>query len=179
VGRLARNAPTAVRRDSRPRFRLEPHDVLAAVSVALVLVPQSLAYAQLAGFPAYRGLYAAAIPPLVAAPFASSPYLQPGPTAVSALLTYGALATLAPLGSTRYVELGLLLALLVGVIRIAVGLLRTGVLAYLISEPLMVGFVPAAAIPIVASQLPLALGVHARGTNELYRAGWSLEHVGS
>jgi len=66
-------------------------DIIAGVSVALVLVPQSLAYAQLAGMPAYRGLFAASIPLLAAAPFASSPYLQPGPTAISALMTYGAL----------------------------------------------------------------------------------------
>ena len=159
-----------------PRLHLQ--DVLAGISVAVVLVPQSLAYAQLAGMPAYRGLYAAAIPPLVAAPFASSPYLQPGPTAISALLTYGALSPLAPLGSAHYVELGLLLALMVGVIRIAVGLLRAGVLAYLMSQPLLVGFVPAAAILIVASQLPLALGVDPRGKHEIYRAAWALGHVG-
>ena len=151
---------------------------MAGISVAVVLVPQSLAYAQLAGFPAYRGLYAAAIPLVVAALFASSPYLQPGPTAITALLTYGALAPLAPLGSARYIELGLLLALLVGLIRVAVGLLRAGVLAYLMSQPLLVGFVPAAAILIVASQLPVALGVHAHGHNELYRAGWAVAHVG-
>ena len=143
-----------------------------------MLVPQSLAYAQLAGMPAYRGLFAASIPLLVAAPFASSPYLQPGPTAISALLTYAALAPLAPVGSDRYVELGLLLALLVGVIRVAVGLLRAGVVAYLMSQPLLVGFVPAAAILIVASQLPLALGVDAHGDHELYRAGWALVHAG-
>jgi SulP family sulfate permease len=142
--------------------------------VAVVLVPQSLAYAQLAGMPAYRGLFAAAIPPLVAAPLASSPYLQPGPTALSALLTYGALSPLAPLGSARYIELGLLLALMVGLIRLTVGLLRAGVLAYLLSQPLLVGFVPAAAILIVASQLPVALGVQAHGHNELYRAAWAL-----
>ena len=151
---------------------------MAGVSVAVVLVPQSLAYAQLAGFPAYRGLYAASVPPLAAAPFASSPYLQPGPTAISALLTYGALAPLAPLGSGHYIELGLLLALLVGIVRVAVGLLRAGVLAYLLSQPLLVGFVPAAAILIVASQLPLALGVRAHGHHELYRAAWALGHVG-
>ncbi|HSP74363.1 MAG TPA: SulP family inorganic anion transporter, partial [Gaiellaceae bacterium] len=151
---------------------------MAGISVAVVLVPQSLAYAQLAGFPAYRGLFAASIPPLVAAPFASSPYLQPGPTAVTALLTYGALAPLAPLGSAHYIELGLLLALLVGLIRVAVGLLRAGVIAYLMSQPLLVGFVPAAAILIVASQLPVALGAHGHGHNELYRAGWALAHVG-
>src|SRR5437870_6796786 len=141
---MAPDAKQPVRR--RLRIRVQRQDVLAGVSVAVVLVPQSLAYAQLAGFPAYRGLFAAAIPPLVAAPFASSPYLQPGPTAVSALLTYGALAPLAPLGSARYIELGLLLALLVGLIRVAVGVLGAGVLAYLMSRPLLVGFVPAAAI---------------------------------
>ncbi len=165
-------------RGPRLRLRPQPQDVLAGVSVAVVLVPQSLAYAQLAGFPAYRGLYAASIPALAAAPLASSPYLQPGPTAVTALLTYGALSPLAPLGSARYVGLGLLLAMLVGVVRVGVGLLRAGVLAYLMSQPLLVGFVPAAAILIVASQLPVALGVHARGDNELSRAGWALAHAG-
>ena len=145
-----------------------------------MLVPQSLAYAQLAGMPAYRGLFAAAIPPLVAAPLASSPYLQPGPTALSALLTYGALSPIAPIGSARYIELGLLLALMVGLIRVTVGLLRAGVLAYLLSQPLLVGFVPAAAILIVASQLPVALGVqaHAHGHNELYRAARALTQFG-
>lgn len=162
----------------RVRVRIGFSDIAAGISVAVVLVPQSLAYAQLAGFPAYRGLFAASIPPLVAAPFASSPYLQPGPTAVTALLTYSALAPLAPLGSTRYVELGLLLALLVGCIRAAVGFLRAGVLAYLMSQPLLVGFMPAAAILIIASQLPVALGAHAQGRNDLYRAGWALAHAG-
>ncbi len=160
-------------------IRLERQDVLAGVSVAVVLVPQSLAYAQLAGMPAYRGLFAASIPPLLASPFASSPYLQPGPTAVSALLTYGALSPLAPLGGTHYIELGLLLALIVGVTRVAVGLLRAGVVAYLMSQPLLIGFVPAAAIVIIASQVPLALGIHARGHNELYRAGSALVHAGN
>lgn len=174
--RLAVDAP----QPRRPRvpFLLQIPDVLAGLSVAIVLVPQSLAYAQLAGFPAYRGLYAAAIPPLVAAPLASSSYLQPGPTAVTALLTYSALAPLAPLGSRSYIELGLLLALLVGLIRVAVGFLRAGVLAYLMSQPLLIGFMPAAAILIIASQLPVALGTHGHGRNDLYRAGWSLAHAG-
>jgi SulP family sulfate permease len=164
---------------SRIDGALRPYlpDLSAGISVAVVLVPQSLAYAQLAGMPAYRGLFAAAIAPLVAAPFASSPYLQPGPTAVSALLTYAALSPLAPLGSAQYMALGLLLALLVGVIRLAVGLLRAGVLAHLMSEPLLVGFVPAAALIIVASQLPVVLGVDTRGENDFYRAAWALAHV--
>lgn len=151
---------------------------MAGVSVAVILVPQSLAYAQLGGFPPYRGLFAASIPLLVAALLASSPYLQPGPTAITALLTYGALAPLAALGSARYIELGLLLALLVGVIRVGVGLFRVGVIAYLMSQPLLSGFVPGAAILIVASQLPVAFDVRPRGENQLYRAGESLVRVG-
>jgi SulP family sulfate permease len=145
-------------------------DVIAGISVGLVLIPQSLAYAQLAGFPATRGLFAASIPALVAAPFASSAYLQPGPTAVTALLTYGALSQLAQPGSTKYVELGLLLALFVGLIRLAVGLMRAGVIAYLMSEPLIIGFVPAAAILIIGSQLPAALGTASHEGNQLVGA---------
>jgi SulP family sulfate permease len=159
--------------------RLDPHDAVAGVSVALVVVPQSLAYAQLAGMPAANGLYAAAVPPVAAAPFGSSPYLQPGPTAVSALLTFSALSALAAPFSAHYVELGLLLALMVGVVRAAVGLLRAGVLAYFMSEPLLVGFVPAAAIVIVCSQLPVVLGVDASGHNELSRAAHALAHPGA
>ena len=160
------------------RRRVDPHDIVAGVSVALVVVPQSLAYAELAGMPATNGLYAAAVPPVAAAPFGSSPYLQPGPTAVSALLTFAALSPLAVPFSAHYVELGLLLALMVGVIRVVVGLLRAGVVAYLMSEPLLIGFVPAAAIVIVCSQLPVVLGVQASGHNELYRAAWALAHPG-
>jgi SulP family sulfate permease len=169
-----RGEEIAATRPSWRRLMPSGADVLAGISVAVVLVPQSLAYAQLAGMPAYRGLFAAAIPPLVAAPFASSPYLQAGPTAISALLTYGALSPLAPLGSARYIELGLLLALLVGIIRVCVGLLRVGVVAYMMSQPLLIGFVPGAAILIVASQIPTALGTEPRGHNELYRAGWAV-----
>jgi sulfate permease, SulP family len=160
------------------RFRLDPRDAVAGVSVALVVVPQSLAYAQLAGLPAARGLYAASVPPLAAAPFGSSPYLQPGPTAVSALLTFGALSPLAVVGSSHYIALAALLALMVGVIRVAVGLLRAGVVAYLMSQPLLLGFVPAAAILIVGSQLPEALGAPTHGHHILWQAGWAVAHPG-
>jgi SulP family sulfate permease len=147
--------------------------------VALVLVPQSLAYAQLAGMPAYRGLYAAVLPPIVAAFFASSPYLQTGPVALTSLLAFGALSALAVPGSDEYVSLGILLALVVGVIRIGVGLLRAGVIAYLISQPVLLGFLPAAAILIVASQLPTALGSAAPEGGILRQAGWALGHPSS
>jgi len=156
--------------------RPAPGDLLAGASVALVLIPQSLAYAQLAGIPAYRGLYAAALPPIAAALFASSPYLQTGPVALTSLLAFGVLSALATPGSNEYVELGLLLALVVGVVRLAVGLLNTGVIAYLISQPLLLGFMPAAAILIIASQLPAAFGASPEGDGILERAAWTLVH---
>jgi SulP family sulfate permease len=155
------------------------HDTIAGLSVAAVVIPQSLAYAQLAGMPASRGLYAAAVPPVAAAPLASSPYLQPGPTAMSALLTFGALSPLAATGSSHYVELGLLLALVVGVVRLAIGLARAGFIAHLVSDPTLMGFVPAAAILIVASQLPTAVGAPESAGGVLRRGVVALVHPGS
>jgi sulfate permease, SulP family len=151
---------------------------VAGVTVALIGIPQSLAYADLAGMPPVAGLYAGAIPPLVAAFFASSPYLQTGPVAVTALLTFGALSTHATPGSPDYAALGLGLALIVGAVRIALGLLRAGWLAYLMSHPMLVGFVPAAALLIVAAQTPKAFGVQesAPYDNEVLRAAWAAGH---
>ena len=154
-------------------------DVLAGTSVALVLVPQSLAYAQLAGMPAHHGLYAAALPPIAAAFFASSPYLQTGPVAVTSLLTFGALETLALPGSEEYVALGLLLALAVGAMRLGVGLSRSGVIAYLMSHPVLLGFTSAVGVLIVSWQLPTTLGVSAPGNHFLGQAWWALTHLGA
>lgn len=154
-------------------------DLAAGVSVAVVLVPQSLAYAQLAGMPGHRGLYAAALPPIAAALFASSPYLQTGPVALTSLLAFGALSALAEPGSAEYVELGALLALVVGVTRVAVGLLRVGAVAYLISHPMLLGFIPASAVLIVASQLPAAFGVVPAWDGILGGAAWVLGHPSS
>ena len=150
--------------------------MIAGISVALVLIPQSLAYAELAGMPPEHGLYAATIALLVAAPLASSPYLQTGPVAVTSVLTFSALSALAQPRGEEYVQLGLLLALLVGVVRLAVGLLRAGAVAYLMSRPMLLGFVPAAAVFIAASQLPAATGTRAPGDGVLERAAWTLSH---
>ncbi|HYF28057.1 MAG TPA: SulP family inorganic anion transporter [Baekduia sp.] len=159
--------------------RLCTADVVAGLSVALVLIPQSLAYAELAGMPPERGLYASTIALLVAAPLASSPYLQTGPVAVTALLTFGALSTQAPPGSDEYVALGLLLAVVVGAVRIAVGALRAGVIAYLMSQPMLIGFIPAAALLILSSQLPNATGADAPDGSVVERAAWAVAHPGS
>ncbi len=153
--------------------------MIAGVSVALVLIPQSLAYAELAGLPPYFGLYAAMLPPIAAAFFASSPYLQTGPVAMTSLLTFGALAVLAPPQSPEYIALAALLAIVVGVVRTFLGGIRVGWVAYMMSQPVLTGFTAAAAILIVASQLPTALGVEARGASLLARAWWALSHLSS
>ncbi|NNG15047.1 MAG: SulP family inorganic anion transporter [Gemmatimonadales bacterium] len=153
--------------------------MIAGVSVALVLIPQSLAYAELAGMPPYFGLYAAMLPPIAAAFFASSPYLQTGPVAMTSLLTFGALAVLAPPQSPEYIALAALLAVVVGVVRTFLGGIRAGWVAYMMSQPVLTGFTAAAAILIVASQLPTALGVQAEGERLLARAWWALGHVSS
>ncbi len=173
-----RDAHLGYRRALRLVGRVHIGDVFAGTSVALVLVPQSLAYAQLAGLPPSHGLYAAAVAPLAAAAFSSSPYLQPGPTAVTSLLTFGALAPLAHVESRGYVSLALLLALMVGVMRVAIGLSRAGIVAYLMSHPVLAGFVPAVVLVLVASQLPVALGRGSDGADALSGLAGALAHPG-
>lgn len=154
-----------------------PRDAIAGLSVTMVIMPQSMAYAELAGMPPVVGLYTAAVPLMVAAVFASSPYLGTGPVAITALLTFGALSTIAAPGSPEYVALGLGLALVVGVVRILLGLLRSGWLAYLMSTPMLLGFIPAAAILIASSQTAKALGTSPPDfKNEIAQAAWSLAH---
>lgn len=133
-------------------------DVLAGVSVALVLIPQAMAYADLAGLPPVHGLYAGAVAPILAAPFASSRFLQTGPTALTCLLTLGGLGTLFAPYSSSYVAAAALLALLVGVVRIAIGLLRGGAIARVLSEPVLRGFTLGAAVLIGGSQISAAFG---------------------
>ncbi|WP_205855713.1 SulP family inorganic anion transporter [Phytoactinopolyspora endophytica] len=150
-------ANTQARR--RPR-RIGPPargDLIAGISVALVLVPQSLAYAELAGLPPVHGLYAAAMAPIAGALIGSSPYLQTGPVALTSLLTLGALSPLATTGSATFVAYAAILALLVGVARVLLGLIRWGALAYFMSIPVVTGFTVAAAVLIVGSQVPSLL----------------------
>ncbi len=134
-------------------------DLLAGITVALVLIPQSMAYAQLAGMPAYYGLYAAFLPVLVGALWGSSKQLATGPVAVVALLTASALASLAQPGSESYIALAVLLAFLVGVIQLSLGIFRLGAIVNLLSHPVIIGFTNAAAIVIGLSQLNKLLGV--------------------
>lgn len=132
---------------------------LAGLTVALVLIPQSMAYAQLAGLPAYYGLYAAFLPVAIAAMFGSSNQLATGPVAVVSLLTASALATLAAPGSDDFIALAIMLTLLVGLIQLALGVFKLGVIVNFLSHPVIVGFTNAAAIIIALSQLSKLLGV--------------------
>ena len=165
------------RRPSR-RTRFDPGDVVGGVSAAFVLIPQAMAYAVVAGMPAERGLHVAALAPIAAAFFASSPYLGTGPTAITSLLTLGALTTLALPGSPEYVTLGALLALLVGMIRVGMGLLRLGLLSYLISRPVITGFSSGAAVVITASQIPAVVDVPTHDANPFLVAFNALRQPG-
>ncbi|MDG2351453.1 MAG: SulP family inorganic anion transporter [Acidimicrobiales bacterium] len=160
-------------------------DLLAGVSVALLLIPQSMAYAELAGLPPQIGLFASALPPIFAAFVASSPYLQTGPVALTSLLTLGALNGLADSGTAHYVELAALLALIVGISRLLFGILKMGKVVYLMNAPVVTGFTSAAAILIIASQIPKTIGneIDANGTlNRAYKSltdfeNWEIESL--
>ncbi len=133
-------------------------DLIAGISVALVVVPQSLAYAQLAGFPAHYGLYAAMLPAIVAALFGSSGFLSTGPVALTGMLTAASIAPLATSDSSEFLTLGIALALLAGLIQLLLGVLRQGWVLNLLSRPVFAGFINAAALLICFSQLPVLLG---------------------
>ncbi len=134
-------------------------DALAGLTVALVLIPQSMAYAQLAGLPAYYGLYASFLPPMIAALFGSSRQLATGPVAVVSLMTAASLAPLAAAGSPGYIAYAILLALMVGALQLGLGVLRLGVVVNFLSHPVVNGFTNAAAIIIASSQLSKMFGV--------------------
>lgn len=135
-------------------------DLLAGITVALVLIPQSMAYAQLAGLPAYYGLYAAFLPPMVAALFGSSKQLATGPVAVVSLMSAASLEPLATAGSTEFIAYSILLALTVGIFQLSLGVLRLGLVVNFLSHPVVNGFTNAAAIIIATSQLSKFFGVY-------------------
>lgn len=134
-------------------------DFLAGITVALILVPQSMAYAQLAGLPAYYGLYAAFLPGIIAALWGSSAQLATGPVAVVSLLTASSLAPLAAAGSSQFIALAIMMALMVGIIQLGLGIFKLGVIVNFLSHPVIIGFTNAAAIIISLSQLSKVLGV--------------------
>ncbi len=147
------------------KFKL---DAVSGITVALVLIPQSMAYAQLAGLPAYYGLYASFLPPMIASLFGSSRQLATGPVAVVSLMTAASLEPLATAGSEGYIAYAVLLALLVGVFQLSLGILRLGLVVNFLSHPVVNGFTNAAAIIIASSQLSKMFGVYVDSATHHY-----------
>lgn len=139
------------------KFRI---DLLAGITVALVLIPQSMAYAQLAGLPAYYGLYAAFLPPMVAALFGSSRQLATGPVAVVSLMSAASLEPLATAGSAEFISYSIVLAMTVGIFQFLLGVFRLGLVVNFLSHPVVNGFTNAAAIIIASSQFSKFFGVY-------------------
>jgi sulfate permease, SulP family len=158
-------------------------DMIAGFTVALVLIPQSMAYAQLAGLPPYYGLYAAFLPPMTAALFGSSRQLATGPVAVVSLMTFASLAPIATAGGERYIGLAIVMALMVGAVQLSLGILRLGLVVNFLSHPVVNGFTNAAAIIIATSQLSKMFGVNVDTAEHHYetviavvKATWHYTH---
>ena len=149
-------------------------DLLAAVIVTIMLIPQSLAYALLAGLPAEVGLYASIAPLVIYAVFGTSRTLAVGPVAVASLMTAAAVGKLAAQGSPEYLGAAVAMAVASGIILLAMGLLRLGFIANFLSHAVISGFITASGILIATGQLPTLLGVKARGENlpELLEQLW-------
>jgi len=148
--------------------RIDAHtlrvDFIAGVLSALLVLPQGVAYATLAGLPPAMGLYAAMLPAIVGALWGSSWHLVSGPTNATSLMVYAALSVLAIPFSEDYVRLALTLNLLIGLVKLGLGVARLGQLANFVSQTVIVGFTAGAGLLIIAAQLGNFLGIHAPGT---------------
>lgn len=149
--------------------RLIRHDIIAGITVALVLIPQSLAYAQLAGLPPQYGLYSALIPTFLAAIFGSSLYLSTGPVAVLSLMTASVLSLYHLPGTVEYISLALILTFMLGIFQITLSFLKIGNAISLLSHPVIYGFTNAAALIIASTQLPKLLGITAPNFDHQYQ----------
>lgn len=134
-------------------------DLFAGLTVAVVALPQSMAYAIIAGLPVQYGLYASIVPTIVGCLWGSSAQLITGPTTTVSLVVFSALSAIAEPGSLPYIEMAFLLAAMAGIIRIAMGMARLGVLLNFISHSVLLGFTSGAAVLIVFKQLPGLLGI--------------------
>ncbi|MEA2068199.1 MAG: SulP family inorganic anion transporter, partial [Verrucomicrobiota bacterium] len=146
-------------------------DFIAGLTVALVLVPQSMAYAQLAGLPVVVGLYASFLPVVFGALWGSSHHLQTGPVAMTSLLTATALVPLAVPETAEYVVLAGVLAVVLGIIRLLIGFFKLTVVANFLSRPVMDGFVHAGVLVIASSQVSKLFGL------QMVRSDWYLRDL--
>lgn len=154
----------------RPTRQSLRQDLFAGLTVGLVLVPQALAYATLAGMPPVTGLYAALLPGVVGILWGSSPLLAVGPVALTSLLTFAAISPMATPESGEWVTLAIWLAIYSGLIQFLLGALRLGLIANFVSNAVITGFLNAAALIILVSQLPALLGVDGGGLRSAFTA---------
>jgi len=145
------------------------NDLIVAVIVTIMLIPQSLAYALLAGLPVQVGLFASMAPLVIYAIFGTSRTLAVGPVAVASLMTAAAVAPLASQGTPEYLAAAIALALVSGLMLIVMGLLRLGFLANFLSHPVVAGFITASGLQIAAGQLAPVLGIRVEGETFLER----------
>jgi SulP family sulfate permease len=143
-------------------------DVLAALAGAIVVLPQGVAFAAIAGMPPQYGLYAGMVPAVIAALFGSSRHLVSGPTTAASVVLFSALSAFAPPGSEDYVRLALTLTFMVGVFQLALGLARMGALVNFISHSVIIGFTAGAAILIGAKQLSNFFGISLHGAGHIH-----------
>ncbi len=143
----------------RPSADLLRSEALAGLAVGLMVIPQGVAYAVLAGMPPVTGIYASILPALVAALFSASTRLSVGPTALTCLLISAGLTGMAQPGSAQWVQLAVWLALLSGLLQLALGFMRFGWLLNVVNAPVLTAFTQAAALLIIGSQLPDLLGL--------------------
>jgi SulP family sulfate permease len=141
------------------RWRFLKPDLIAGLTVAVVAVPQSMAYALIAGLPVEYGLYASIVPTIVGCLWGSSAHLITGPTTTASLVVFSTLSVLAAPGGPDYIQLALLLSLMVGLVKIAMGVARLGALLNFVSHAVLTGFTTGAAVLIAAKQLPDLLGL--------------------
>ena len=148
----------------KPTPQLLKSEAFAGLSVGLMVIPQGVAYAALAGMPLITGIYASLLPALVAVLFSASPRLSVGPTALTSILVAASLSGMATPGSAEWINLTVWLSLMTGVLQVVLGFARFGWLLNLVSSPVLMAFTQGAGVLIISSQLPALLG---------FQHGWS------
>ena len=144
-------------------------DLLAGLTIAVVLIPQAMSYAMMAGLPPVYGLYAAALPPIIGALWGRSSLLATGPVAMVSLLVFTSLVPYAKPGTPEYISYAIALALMVGVIQLLMGVFKLGFLMRFVSHPVIVGFTNAAAIIIAATQVKHLLGIEVKASEFVFQ----------
>ena len=149
-------------------------DLPAGITVGIMLIPQGMAYALIAGLPMVYGLYASLVPQVIYALTGTSRQLAVGPVAMDSLLVAAGLTSIAVVGSDRYIELAIALALMMGSIQLLLGIMRAGFLVNFLSKPIVSGFTSAAALIIGANQITNLLGIEIPQNNQLHKLIYSL-----